>query len=65
MLPMAFDNYPVIDANGYDMRYLDPPRTIMGLHYHRTAANYVNGVYVEPDEDFVVKDDNNLVQWYE
>ena len=65
MLPMAFDNYPVIDANGYDMRYLDPPRTIMGLHYHRTAANYENGVYVEPNEDFVVKDDNNLVQWYE
>jgi hypothetical protein len=37
----------------------------MGLHYHRTAANYVNGVYVEPDEDFVVKDDSNLIQWYE
>ena len=45
---------PLINANNYDMRYLDPASTIMGLTYHRTGANYVNHKYIEPDEDLEV-----------
>ena len=57
-LPTLFHGFHVIDANGYDMRYLDEPGTIMGLHYHRVANNYKNGRYVEPDTNFVVKESN-------
>lgn len=65
MLPMKFMGYPVWDANAYDMRYMDPPKHIMGLHYHKTAANYdKNGNYIEPNDDFVVADDNSMVEWY-
>ena len=66
MLPMKFMGFPVWDANKYDMRYLDPHGHIMGLHYHTTAANYdSNGNYIEPNDDFVVSDDNPLVEWYD
>jgi len=65
MLPMKFMGYPVWDANKYDMRYMDPAGHIMGLHYHKTAANYdKNGNYIEPNNDFVVSDDNPLVEWF-
>ena len=64
MLPMKFAGYPVCDGNLWDMRYLDPTKHIVGLHYHTTAANYVNGKYVEPDNDFVISDENELIEWY-
>lgn len=65
MLPLSFMGYPVWDANIYDMRYLDPAGHIMGLHYHKTAANYdKDGNYVEPEDGFVVGDNNPLVEWY-
>ena len=64
MMPLGFGGYPVINANNYDMRYLDPASTIMGLTYHRTGANYVNHKYIEPDEDFIVKDDNDMIDWF-
>ena len=65
MLPLSFMGYPVWDANTYDMRYLDPASHIMGLHYHKTGANYdEKHNYIEPNDDFVVKDDNPLVEWY-
>ena len=58
-LPKTFNGWKVIDANGYDMRYLDEPQTICGLHYHKVASDYkvVNGkrVFVEPKSAFVVK----------
>ena len=63
-LPMNFLGYPVIDANGYDMRYMDPKSSIMGLHYHATAANYKNGVYTPPTDDFVVNDDDDNIKWF-
>jgi hypothetical protein len=53
-LPKSFHSYNIIDANGYDMRYLDPAGTIMGLHYHPTGNDYVNGKYVKPNTKFVV-----------
>ena len=65
MLPMAFAGYPVINGNDYDMRYLDPRQTIIGLKYHRVAANYDRrGNYIPPTDTFVVKDDNELVEWF-
>lgn len=64
-LPMAFKGYPVWDANGYDMRYKDPARHIMGLHYHKTGANYdKNGKYIRPTDDFVIRDENPDVEWF-
>lgn len=65
MLPMKFAGYPVCDGNLWDMRYLDPKGHVVGLHYHVTAANYdSNGKYIEPDDDFVISDENELIQWY-
>ena len=65
MLPMKFRGYNVWDANGYDMRFLDPKGWIMGLHYHKTAANYdKDGNYIRPNNDFVVSDDNEYVEWF-
>ena len=42
-LPKTFCGYEIIDANGYDMRYLDKGGTIMGLHYHPTGNDYLEG----------------------
>lgn len=53
-LPKKFKGYNVIDANGYDMRYLDPKRSIMGLHYHKTANDYKSGHFVIPNTPFVI-----------
>lgn len=65
MIPMKFAGYPVCDGNLFDMRYLDPKQHIVALHYHVTAANYdKNGKYIEPNDDFVVTDENELVEWY-
>ena len=57
-LPKTFCGYEIIDANGYDMRYLDKGGTIMGLHYHPTANDYVNGKYVRPNSKFIVNSDD-------
>ena len=54
-LPKTFHGFNVIDANGYDMRFLDPASTIMGLHYHPTANDYVNGKFVKPNSKFIVE----------
>ena len=65
MIPMKFAGYPVCDGNLWDMRYLDPKQYIVALHYHTTAANYdKKGNYIEPNDDFVIRDDNELVEWY-
>lgn len=52
-LPNTFKGYRVIDANGYDMRFLDPKGTIMGLHYHKTANDY-NGINNNKYSKFIV-----------
>ena len=63
-LPMYFYGRPVIDGNISDIRYTEGGGKVVGLHYHTTAANYKNGVYIEPDEEFVVKDDNPYIEWF-
>lgn len=61
-LPTYYKGYKVIDANGYDMRYLDPKGTIMGLHYHTTANDYKSGKYVAPISPAIIKEnDENCV----
>ena len=63
-LPKKFRGYDVIDANGYDMRYLDPKRSIMGLHYHKTAHDYRNGHFEVPNTPFVINlDKEEDVEW--
>ena len=57
-LPTEFKGYRVIDANEYDMRYIDPKSTIMGLTYHRVGRDYVNGKYHRPESKFVIKMDD-------
>lgn len=52
-LPETFKNYPVIDANGYDARFLDTGGTICGLTYKRVANDYVTGKYQRPETTFV------------
>jgi hypothetical protein len=59
-LPKTYKGYKVVDANQYDMRYLDPKGCIMGLHYHVTANDYyINNSgkreFREPNTPFVVK----------
>lgn len=54
-LPTEWKGWKVIDANGYDMRFLDPAQTIMGLHYHRVANDYANGTYQPEETPFVIR----------
>lgn len=59
-LPKTYMGYNVVDANNYDMRYLDPKGSIMGLHYHTTANDYFINAdgkreFREPNTPFVVK----------
>ena len=63
-LPKKFRGYDVVDANSYDMRYLDPKRSIMGLHYHKTANDYKSGHFVKPNTPFVIDLDSETdVDW--
>jgi hypothetical protein len=63
-LPTEFKGYNVVDANGYDMRYLDPKGSIMGLHYHKTANDYKSGHFVKPNTPFVIDLDSEIdVVW--
>ena len=69
-MPKYFNGYPVCDGNEYDMRYIDPARHIVGLHYHKTANDY----YIDekdgkrkfrvPDTPFVVKVNYERIEWF-
>lgn len=52
-LPKTFKGYTVIDANGYDARFLDDGGIICGLTYKRVANDYAGGKYQRPDTTFV------------
>ena len=68
-LPRTFCGYRVVDGNLYDMRYLDPNGTIVGLHYHRTANDYKydaslgKRVYRKPNTPFVIMEDDQRCCW--
>lgn len=61
-LPKFYRGYKVINANDYDMRFLDPKGTIMGLHYHKTANDY-NGVNNNQYSKFIVMQDDTNIQY--
>lgn len=69
-MPKYFNGYPVVDANGYDMRYIDPKQSVMGLHYHRVATDYYidpkDGIrkFRVPETPFVVKVNDPRIEWY-
>ena len=68
-MPKNYKGFPIVDGNGYDMRYLDPAKHIIGLHYHKTANDY----YIDPedgkrkfrvpDTPFVVKMNDPDIDW--
>lgn len=62
-LPKTFKGYNVINANDYDMRYLDPNKSIMGLHYHKTANDYKSGKYVKPISKAIISSDDENCMW--
>lgn len=67
-LPKTFRGWKVEDGNKDDMRYLNTPQTIIGLHYHKTANDYktINGkrVFVKPNTPFVIDlEKENDVVW--
>jgi len=45
-LPDSFMDYPVIDADLYDMRYKDPKNVICGLHYKKTRTKLTTNKFV-------------------
>lgn len=57
-LPKSYRGFEVVDGNQYDMRYLDPSGTIIGLHYHPVASDFIHGKYVPPTTPFVVRHDS-------
>lgn len=61
--PKKWRGFDVVDANGYDMRYLDNGGQICGLTYHKVANNYVNSVYHKPNTKFVVWNDDKDIVW--
>jgi hypothetical protein len=59
-LPSTFKGWVVEDANTTDTRYLNTPRTIQGLHYHRTANDYKSGRYNRAKTPFII-DEEDLI----
>ena len=67
-LPKKFNGWKVIDGNKYDMRYLDEPQSVVGLHYHKTANDYYvndNGEreFREPNTPFVIMPNDPRCEW--
>lgn len=59
-MPKTYKGYNVVDANGYDMRYLDPKGCIMGLEFHRIVDENNKIINMDNvDNPFVVKTENN------
>lgn len=58
-MPKTYKGYKVIDANGYDMRYLDPKGCIMGLEFHPIVKDGKVMSAKDIDDPFVVKTENN------
>lgn len=67
-MPRFFCGYEVVDGNLYDMRYLDPNGTVIGLHYHVTSKDYVMNefgrrMFKEPNTPFVVMPNDPRCEW--
>lgn len=58
-MPKEYKGYKVVDANEYDMRYLDPKGCIMGLEFHPIAKDGKVLYAKDIDDPFVVKTKDN------
>ena len=69
-LPKYFAGYKVEDGNGWDMRYLNSPGTVIGLHYHKTANDYKvdpkdgKRKFQIPDSPFIIKINDERNEWF-
>lgn len=55
LMPKTFHGFTVNNANEYDMRFLDNPKEICGLTFHRVASCY------DKDNNYIGTGDNNFV----
>lgn len=68
-MPKTFDGYEVEDGNEYDMRYLNSPSSVIYLHYHKTANDYVydektnKKIFVEPNTPFIIKNNDYRIKF--
>jgi hypothetical protein len=68
-MPKSYHGFPITDGNEYDMRYLDPAKHVIGLHYHKTANDYYidpkDGIrkFRVPETPFVVKVNDPNIDW--
>ena len=58
-MPAYYKGYKVVDANEYDMRYLDPNGCIMGLEFHPIVKDGKVMKAQDVDDPFVIKTQNN------
>lgn len=58
-MPKTYKGYRVVDANQYDMRYLDPKGCIMGLEFHPIAMDGKVMHAKDIDDPFIVRTENN------
>lgn len=64
VIPKTFNGYKVENGNEDDIRYLNSPSSIIYLHYHKTANDYVldektnKRKYVSPNTPFIIKKDD-------
>lgn len=63
-MPISFCGYKVESGNEFDMRYLNSPKCVIGLRYHRTANDYKSGKYIRPTTPFVVREDDERIGWF-
>lgn len=58
-IPKTYKGFNVINADKYDMRFLDPKGTIMGLTYKAVDTDYINGKFQYPKDNFIIDKNNN------
>ena len=58
-MPKKYKGYRVVCGDSYDMRFLDEKSVIIGLTYHKTANDYKNGKFEQPNNKFIVVTQNN------
>lgn len=65
-MPTYYRGYKVNNANDYDMRYLDEPKQICGLTFHKVGIQYKDGKYNGlGDSKFVVRENDTLSEYSE
>lgn len=69
VIPKTFNGYNIENGNEDDMRYLNSSSSIIYLHYHRTANDYVidektnKRKYIAPNTPFIIKKDDKRCEY--